>query len=130
MSLLSFVCFFFFDRLANLISFFFIKTTFFVAATSSMKLTSEPVFDFSSNCVDMNRGFDMTPPDMGYPSDTRGSFGGGPIRGFDAHRGSHQPSPGGDGGTQVFVGNLSSEVTWEDLKDSFKKVGPVFFCRY
>ncbi|XP_033633786.1 heterogeneous nuclear ribonucleoprotein M-like [Asterias rubens] len=72
-----------------------------------------------------NRGYDMT-PDTGYPADTRGGFGGGPMRGYDAHRESQQPSA--DGRTQVFVRNLSSDLTWEELKDSFKKVGPVYFA--
>ena len=32
---------------------------------------------------------------------------------------------GGGGGTSVYVGNLSWEVSWQDLKDHFKQVGPV-----
>jgi RNA recognition motif-containing protein len=32
---------------------------------------------------------------------------------------------GGGGGTSVYVGNLSWDVSWQDLKDHFKSVGPV-----
>merc|ERR1712032_1445752 len=32
---------------------------------------------------------------------------------------------GGGGGTRVFVGNLSWNVAWQDLKDVFNKVGEV-----
>ena len=32
---------------------------------------------------------------------------------------------GGGGGTSVYVGNLSWDVSWQDLKDHFKTVGNV-----
>ena len=32
---------------------------------------------------------------------------------------------GGGGGTSVYVGNLSWDVSWQDLKDHFKTIGPV-----
>jgi len=35
------------------------------------------------------------------------------------------PRGGSGGGTSVYVGNLSWDVSWQDLKDHFKTIGPV-----
>lgn len=50
----------------------------------------------------------------------RGRGGRGAGRGAGRGRGG-----GGDQGTQVFVGNLSSETTWRELKDHFRQCGEV-----
>lgn len=55
------------------------------------------------------------------------SYGGGRGRGRGRGRGG--PGRGGRGyrgeGTQVYVGNLSSETTWRELKDHFRQCGDV-----
>ena len=75
--------------------------------------------------------------------------GGGPIRRGDKGKGSARPSPygkgggrggskgggsakgfggggkGKGGGKSVYVGNLTWTVSWQDLKDHFKTIGPV-----
>ena len=75
--------------------------------------------------------------------------GGGPIRRGDKGKGSSRPSPygkgggrggstgggfggggkggggKGGGGKNVYVGNLTWTVSWQDLKDHFKTIGPV-----
>ena len=75
--------------------------------------------------------------------------GGGPIRRGDKGKGSSRPSPygkgggrggskgggsakgfggggkGKGGGKSVYVGNLTWTVSWQDLKDHFKTIGPV-----
>eukprot|EP00939_MAST-03C_sp_MAST-3C-sp1_P000224 g224.t1 len=68
----------------------------------------------------------------------RGSGGGGPVRRQRGRRtrrstpysstGGSRASSSGSGGAKsnrVFVGNLSWETTWQQLKDHFKKVGGV-----
>ena len=40
-------------------------------------------------------------------------------------RGAVSGAGGGPGGCSVYVGNLSWDVAWQDLKDHFKSVGPV-----
>ncbi|XP_022097453.1 heterogeneous nuclear ribonucleoprotein M-like [Acanthaster planci] len=77
----------------------------------------------------IGRGFDMG-IGMGYPSGDAGGgygggFGGGPMRNYvQGSPGAVDPSQG----CQVFVRNLSPEVSWEDLKDCFKKIGPVYYA--
>ncbi|KAM9408855.1 myelin expression factor 2 [Pholidichthys leucotaenia] len=59
--------------------------------------------------MDMNRGF--------------GGFGGGGMGGSLSDRGS-----GSKGGCQIFVRNLSYDLTWQKLKEKFSHCGQVMFA--
>ena len=46
-------------------------------------------------------------------------------RGKGGKGGGAPPPPAGPGHTKVYVGNLSWETSWQDLKDHFRQVGEV-----
>merc|ERR1712146_460814 len=55
-------------------------------------------------------------------------MGGGSSRGGDSRSRGGRGSSGGGGGSnskRVFVGNLSWDVSWQDLKDHMRKAGDV-----
>ncbi|XP_036391370.1 myelin expression factor 2-like isoform X2 [Megalops cyprinoides] len=68
-------------------------------------------FDRISGTLDMNRGF--------------GGFGGGlgPMGALMSDRGA-----GAKGGCQIFVRNLSFDLTWQKLKEKFSHCGQVIFA--
>jgi len=54
-----------------------------------------------------------------------GGGGGGFRRGGGHHNSGGGGGGGGSGGTQLFVGNLSFDTTWRELKDHFRQCGDV-----
>ena len=55
----------------------------------------------------------------------RGRGGGGRGYGGGGRGGGGGGGGGGEPGTQVFVGNLSYNTTWKDLKDHFRQCGDI-----
>ncbi|XP_042348012.1 myelin expression factor 2 isoform X2 [Plectropomus leopardus] len=96
--------------------------------------------DFGHSDMPMNRGFgdsfggmgggmgNMSMDRMGSGFDRMGMSGMDMNRGFGGYGGMSDRGSGSKGGCQIFVRNLSYDLTWQKLKEKFSHCGQVMFA--